>query len=528
VSADDLTWVPPGPGQWYASPEHMPEPVTTLFAELFPQVAVGWASGAERYGLPPNHGIFGDSNRWFFYSPGMPGPVAVEAMEQAAAESLTTERWRHDLRRWRDEVRPQVLAENRALLAEDLGELDDAALADHVDRAVAHYLERAPQHFAEMAGLSVAQGALFEATAVWGLDQRALLEALAGAAEATASAEVLFDRIAVGLRAAGAHQADDLDSVREVGADAAAALDELLQDYAWRAFHSDLARATLAERPAAIIQGIRAALGGRSVRFRPDPRVLADLGDSVPESERARFDDLVDVARVAYGANDDNSTVLYSVPLGLVRRAVLELGQRLVDRRRLHDTEDALEATQSELQALLSDRGPSAGVLAARAAERHRAADFAPPPAIGTPLPPSEPLELPPSTRRLRAMVDAFQSVAWGAASEPGRATATVGTVVVEGRALVADDPIDALLRMEPGDVLVALTTTAPYNSIFPLAAAVAVEHGGLMSHATVLARELGITAVIGLPGLLARVHDGDRVRVDPTAGTISVLDRAT
>lgn len=126
MSADDLTWVPPGPGQWYASPEHMPEPVTTLFAELFPQAAVGWASGAERYGLPPNHGIFGDSNRWFFYSPGMPGPVDVEAMEQAAAESLTTERWRHDLRRWRDEVRPQVLAENRALLAEDLGELDDA------------------------------------------------------------------------------------------------------------------------------------------------------------------------------------------------------------------------------------------------------------------------------------------------------------------------------------------------------------------------------------------------------------------
>ena len=35
VSTDDLTWEPPGPGQWYASPEHMPTPVTRLFAELF-------------------------------------------------------------------------------------------------------------------------------------------------------------------------------------------------------------------------------------------------------------------------------------------------------------------------------------------------------------------------------------------------------------------------------------------------------------------------------------------------------------
>ena len=51
-----------------------------------------------------------------------------------------------------------------------------------------------------------------------------------------------------------------------------------------------------------------------------------------------------------------------------------------------------------------------------------------------------------------------------------------------------------------------------------------AVQHGGLMSHAAVLARELGLTAVIGVPGLLDRVHDGDQVEVDPIAGTITVL----
>jgi pyruvate,water dikinase len=148
--------------------------------------------------------------------------------------------------------------------------------------------------------------------------------------------------------------------------------------------------------------------------------------------------------------------------------------------------------------------------------------------AIGEPLPPADPVELPPSTRRLQAVVDAYQSVAWRPPSGSGRATATVGTEAVEGRAIVAVDPIDALLRLEPGDVLVAATTTAPYNTVFPMAAAVAVEHGGLASHATILARELGITAVIGVPGLMERVRDGDQVRVDPIAGTITVLDPAT
>ncbi len=81
MSADDLTWEPPGPGQWYPSPEHMPTPVTRLFAELFQQVAVGWSWGAERYGLPPNHGTFGSVNCWFFYSPGVPGTADVESLD---------------------------------------------------------------------------------------------------------------------------------------------------------------------------------------------------------------------------------------------------------------------------------------------------------------------------------------------------------------------------------------------------------------------------------------------------------------
>jgi pyruvate,water dikinase len=117
-------------------------------------------------------------------------------------------------------------------------------------------------------------------------------------------------------------------------------------------------------------------------------------------------------------------------------------------------------------------------------------------------------------------MSGAFTAVAY----RPG--TCTVGAAPVRGRAVVASDAADALARLEPGDVLVVQTTSAPYNTVFPIVSAVAVEQGSAMGHAAVLARELGLTAVIGLPGLLARVRDGDLVEVDPGAGTVSVLDR--
>lgn len=524
MSADD-PWEPPGPGQWYYSAEHLPGAVSTLYAEIFPPIFRGWADGAERYGLPPHPATFGPVGRFLYYSPGVARPIDAEALERAAEETLATRRWRSDLRTWAEETRPKVVAASRALLASDLSKLDDGALADHVSDAVAHFHRWAPQHFALMSVQATAGGELFEAASGWGLDPAKLLESLAGTAYATSSGEALLDRIAAGIRAAGMLAFDDLDEVRALGGDTAAALDELLTDYAWRSLGNDLTP-TLAERPDSIVAMIRAALTSTGPRARPDPGRLDDLRDEVPEPDRARFDDLVAVAKVAYGFNDDHTVVLVSLPMGIIRRAVLEVGRRLAAGGRLLDPEDAFEATTLELRDVLLGEGPPAEGLAERRRERRAASALTPPPIVGETVA-ADPVDLPAATRRLAAMRDAW----WASGMllrSPDRSAATVGNEIVRGRALVAQDPIEALLRVEPGDVLVAGTTHAVYNVIFPLVAAVAVEQGGPLSHAAILARELGLTAVVGVPGLLDRVHDGDQVEVDPIAGTITVLDRAT
>jgi hypothetical protein len=252
MSADEPTWVPPGPGPWFYSAEHLPGALSTLFAEIFVPICRGWADGAERYGLPPNPATFAPVGRFLYYSPGVPGPVDVDALERTAQQTLATERWRDDLRTWRDETRPAVVAGSRALLAVDLGALDDADLAAHVQTAVAHFSRWAPEHFALMSVAGSAGGALFEAARGWALDAAALFEALAGEATATSSADALLARISTGLREAGRDTLDDLDEVRALGGDAAAALDELLLDYAWRSLGTDLTP-TLAEQPDTIL-----------------------------------------------------------------------------------------------------------------------------------------------------------------------------------------------------------------------------------------------------------------------------------
>ena len=105
-----------------------------------------------------------------------------------------------------------------------------------------------------------------------------------------------------------------------------------------------------------------------------------------------------------------------------------------------------------------------------------------------------------------------------------GLAGVGVGTSSYVGRArraLSADEAIDA---MEPGDVLVVRATSPAFNVILTVAGAVVTADGGAMSHAAVLARELGIPAVVGASGAL-EIPDGASVEVDPVAGRVRGLD---
>jgi pyruvate,water dikinase len=94
---------------------------------------------------------------------------------------------------------------------------------------------------------------------------------------------------------------------------------------------------------------------------------------------------------------------------------------------------------------------------------------------------------------------------------------------VVEGAArviLVASDGA----RLRSGEVLVTNVTNVGWTPLFPRAAAIVTNVGAPLSHAAIVARELGIPAVVGCGTATEVIRDGDRVRVDGSAGVVQVL----
>ncbi len=102
-----------------------------------------------------------------------------------------------------------------------------------------------------------------------------------------------------------------------------------------------------------------------------------------------------------------------------------------------------------------------------------------------------------------------------GLGISPG--TASGKARVVDG----AEAAMDAAL--EPGEILVAPFTDAPWTPLFIPAAGVVVETGGILSHAATVAREFGIPAVAGIRGATSLIPNGAMVTIDGTTGSVTV-----
>ncbi len=93
----------------------------------------------------------------------------------------------------------------------------------------------------------------------------------------------------------------------------------------------------------------------------------------------------------------------------------------------------------------------------------------------------------------------------------------------VTGIARLIEHP-DQGQSLQQGEILVAVQTDVAWTLLFPRAAAVVTDVGAPLSHAAIVARELGIPAVVGCGDATTRLKTGDRVRVDGAQGTVEIL----
>ena len=94
---------------------------------------------------------------------------------------------------------------------------------------------------------------------------------------------------------------------------------------------------------------------------------------------------------------------------------------------------------------------------------------------------------------------------------------------IVEGTVRVLNS-IDEGAQLQQGEILVSAVTNVGWTPVFPRAAAVITDVGSSLSHAAIVARELGLPAVVGCGNATARLKTGDRVRVDGLRGTVEVI----
>jgi len=100
---------------------------------------------------------------------------------------------------------------------------------------------------------------------------------------------------------------------------------------------------------------------------------------------------------------------------------------------------------------------------------------------------------------------------------------ASPGVVTGRVRVLLSPD----FEEVEPDEILVAPTTDPSWSSVMFISAALVVDIGSALSHAAVVARELGVACVVNTRTGTRDLRTGDLVRVDGSTGTVQVLERA-
>jgi rifampicin phosphotransferase len=479
----DVSWDPPAPGAYTRNlrfGEWISEPVTQLFESWLLTAMEERTHAFYRQEIGqrvsrPYHVVV---NGWYFYTLNWATPAAfarnlpsmlwhlIRSPRKVAGINPSTARHSVPIveRTWRDEVQPRYRAA-----------VDDAE--GRVEALQVSELPALIDKLADLAGESFG----------W-------VTALAGAAYKLEVHLAQFYRRHLAPTLGGSHLPllTGFESPTDPDRHAVASLDwwHAPGPRAGSATRPSEEHAALVERRQAAEQAALAALASSPRRLRTFRKRLADAQHLVPLREEQ-------VAEL---------TIAWPV----MRRAVCRIGEALVPRGVIAEPDDVFFLTRDEVLSALGHGGPGPRVdVAARRATRERQARLVPPLHVGRVHP------------MLQRLMDGM-SGALGA--EPSEEAIVSGTPAspgrVSGAVCVVRGP-EQFGELEPGEILVAPMTAPAWTPLFSRASAVVTDVGSPASHASIIAREYGIPAVVGCGDATSRLRTGMRVTVNGTTGNV-------
>jgi rifampicin phosphotransferase len=560
-------WQAPGPGLWQRDVTHFPDAVTRYNTEFLTEFfnSIGMREGFRNYGLLLDHldmRIVGGRLYTRPRSVGAPEKASspppkiifkllfllhpeLRYRKKRAVEVFATRLWRQDRARWRNDLAPKLRQRNLELQQIDLATLDDTALRLQVEATRQACFESWRIHFLLLPADWIPVGDWLRHTCEWtGVTPTEAVTVLKGKAQGGVAPLALLDQLADAVRSVEASSEilrdgsldahNRVERLRASDPRVARALDTYLNEYGFRLVTGfDLCDLTLRELPHVLLSSIAAQIDKRTPL--QDNAATEEaalwLRNRVPAAARAEYDSLLEEACAAYGLEDENVGMTTLWPSGLMRRALLATGERLVSRGVVKRPEHLLDATSAEVAALLGGPGtaPSSDELARRAEERQLLNLEELPAELGEPEAPPPAELLPPAcARAMLGLMFYTKHFGADAAGRPQATKETLGGHGVSGgrytgRARIVRSAAD-FEKIESGDVLVTRTTSSGYNVLLPLLGAVVTDRGGALCHTAIVAREFGIPAVVGTGDATARIPDGGRIVVDGDRGVVEIL----
>ena len=299
-----------------------------------------------------------------------------------------------------------------------------------------------------------------------------------------------------------------------------AAIDAYLHDYGRQVFNLDFVTPALAEDSEPFAVSLKALVRDPGYDLATRQKEVArirrrNFGAALRSFKgRRRIDFLFAywTARVNYPAREE---ALFHMGLAwsTFRPLALELGRRLVESDTFRHADDVFHVTSEDLALAIDAKanGLARPELGVKAEEQRqlRALRFRM----------DQPAAIPPTTGK-----DPWSTVISNSDDETVLRGFAVSPGTVTGVASVVMTPND-FDKMKPGTILVCPLTTPAWTQLFPQAVGLATDIGSILAHGSIVAREYGIPAVLGIGDVTQRVKSGQRVAVDGNRGTVTILD---
>jgi pyruvate,water dikinase len=312
---------------------------------------------------------------------------------------------------------------------------------------------------------------------------------------------------------------------------------EFLQEHGWRMPRMvEFNCRAWVEDPTPAISFIRQYLAkggnfeldaGRKQLIKEREEAEQEVLSRFPPSEQGWITMLMKAAQRAGSFSEEHTFYFEQTSHSLMRRAALACGKRMADKSLIEDPEDFVYLLPDEIKRnLITLCLDYRGLVAERKRYYHQYCRRLPRPALIGKLandPEAAMRHMIASGDKVMAKITVGGAVEdrrelkadlYGNPASPGVATGSARLILSE----------TDIVKIKPGEVLVAVTTYPSWTPVFPLLKGIILDRGASLSHAAIAGREYNIPVVVQTGEATGKLANGQRIKIDGAKGAVWIL----